>query len=95
MMGMSSQFLESLFEIVKSRRDKPLDTSYTSRLIAGGLQEVVSKFGEESSELIAAACGQGDIVGEAADVIFHLMVVLAMKNAEFSDVVRELERRRG
>lgn len=94
MMEMSSRFLESLFEVVKSRRDKPLDTSYTSRLITGGLQEVVAKFGEESSELIAAACGQGDVVGEAADVIFHMMVVLAVKNAEFSDVLRELERRR-
>ena len=94
MMGMSTRFLESLFEIVKSRRDKPLDSSYTSRLMAGGLQEVVSKFGEESSELIAAACGQGDVVGEAADVIFHLMVVLAVKGVEFSDVVRELEMRR-
>jgi len=93
-MGMSTRFLESLFEIVKSRRDKPLDSSYTSRLMAGGLQEVVSKFGEESSELIAAACGQGDVVGEAADVIFHLMVVLAVKDVEFSDVVRELEMRR-
>jgi len=93
-MRMSSRFLESLFEIVKGRRDKPSDSSYTSRLIAGGLQEVVAKFGEESSELIAAACGQGDVVGEAADVIFHLMVVLAVKNAEFSDVLRELERRR-
>jgi len=93
-MGMGSRLLENLFETVKSRRDKPLDSSYTSHLIAGGLQEVVAKFGEESSELIAAACGQGDVVGEAADVIFHLMVVLAVKDAEFSDVVRELERRR-
>jgi len=93
-MNMSLQFLEVLFEIVKSRRDRPQASSYTSRLMAGGLQDVVSKFGEESSELIAAACGQGDVVGEAADVIFHLMVVLATKNVEFSDVVRELERRR-
>jgi len=93
-MWMSSRFLESLFEIVKSRRDKPLDSSYTSHLITSGLQEVVAKFGEESSELIAAACGQGDVIGEAADVIFHLLVVLAVKNAEFSDVLRELERRR-
>ena len=93
-MNMSLQFLEVLFEIVKSRRDRPQASSYISRLMAGGLQDVVSKFGEESSELIAAACGQGDVVGEAADVIFHLMVVLATKNVEFSDVVRELERRR-
>lgn len=94
MMRMSSRFLESLFELVKSRRDRPSDSSYTSRLITSGLQEVVAKFGEESSELIAAACGQGDVVREAADVIFHLMVVLAVRNAEFSDVLRELERRR-
>jgi phosphoribosyl-ATP pyrophosphohydrolase/phosphoribosyl-AMP cyclohydrolase len=47
---MSSQFLEALYEIVKSRRDRPQASSYTSHLLAGGLQDVVSKFGEESAE---------------------------------------------
>jgi phosphoribosyl-ATP pyrophosphohydrolase len=58
---MSSQFLES-FIVIKSRRDRPRESSFTSHLIASGLQKVISKFGEESSQLITAAYGQGDVI---------------------------------
>ncbi|MGQ9514410.1 MAG: phosphoribosyl-ATP diphosphatase [Thermoproteota archaeon] len=93
-MSSSSLFLEELFEVVKSRKSKYEESSYTSRLIASGLQKVISKFGEECSELIAAACGEGNVVGEAADVLFHMMVLLAAKDVDFSDVIKELQRRR-
>jgi len=91
---LGSTFLEELFEVVKSRKSRFDSSSYTSKLMASGLQKVLSKFGEESAELIAAACGEGNVVGEAADVLFHMMVVLAAKDVEFSEVIRELQRRR-
>jgi len=91
---MATDFLMELFEVVKGRKRKPVEGSYTSRLLSQGAQGVVGKFGEECSELVAAACGQGDMVSEAADVLFHLLVLLALKDVELSSVIGELERRR-
>lgn len=71
--------------------------SHVADLLAGGPLKCAEKFGEESVEAIIA-CVAGDrenLTREAADVVFHLLVMLAAGNVRFDDVLVELERREG
>ncbi|MDE2562310.1 MAG: phosphoribosyl-ATP diphosphatase [Sphingomonadales bacterium] len=72
-------------------------TSYVAKLHARGLGKIAQKLGEEAVEtVIAALSGTGeDLVGEAADLLFHLMVLLGEKQVPFGAVLAELERREG
>ena len=71
--------------------------SYVAQLHARGLPVIVRKLGEEAIEAIIAALSgtHEDLVGEAADVLFHLLVMLAEKNVALSEVFAELDRREG
>ncbi len=71
--------------------------SYVAQLHARGLPVVARKLGEEAIETIVAALSgtRDDLVGEAADVLFHLLVVLAEKDVALSEVLAELDRREG
>lgn len=73
------------------------ETSYVAKLHAKGLAKIAQKLGEEATEaVIAALAGDEDeLVGEAADVIFHLMVLLAEKGVGLDKVLAELDRREG
>jgi phosphoribosyl-ATP pyrophosphohydrolase len=87
-------YLAELFEIVKKRvREKP-EGSYVASVVEEGLDRVLGKFGEEAFELASAIYGSGDKVSEAADVLFHYLIVLAASGIELEDVIRELENRR-
>lgn len=91
---MTLQYLAELFEVVKSRvREKP-EGSYVASIVEGGMDRVLGKFGEEAFEFASAAHGSGDKVAEAADLLFHYLIVLATSGVELEEVVRELERRR-
>lgn len=91
---MTISYLTELFEVVKKRvREKPKG-SYVASIVGGGMDHVLGKFGEEAFELASAVCGSGDKVSEAADVLFHYLIVLAASGVELEDVVRELENRR-
>lgn len=96
MSGLSAQILEEVFSIIKDRRDNPREGSYVSSLIRGGEDAILKKVGEESAEVILAAKGgsKDDVVHEVADLIFHLMILLAYKWVEISEVFEELARRR-
>ncbi len=89
------EYLKELWNVVKDRVEKPKDGSYTSSLVAKGIPYVARKFGEESIELIVASLSEDKkrVIEEAADVIYHLMVLLAAKGVDFEDVVKELESR--
>ncbi len=69
--------------------------SYTARLLAAGEDEIVKKIGEEAVEVILAAKGQGDgrVVEEAADLVYHLLVLLLSRGQSWADVEAELDRR--
>jgi phosphoribosyl-ATP pyrophosphohydrolase len=87
--------LDDLAALIKSRRDDSASTSYTKSLFDSGAPRIAKKFGEEAVELIIAAM-EGErksVVSEAADVIYHLLVLLEAQNVPLSDVVAELERR--
>ena len=89
--------LESLERVVDSRRNDPPDRSYTSRLLAGGVPAIGAKVTEEAGELVAAADHETDdrVVSEAADLVYHMLVLLACRGVGLSQVEDELARRFG
>ena len=87
-----SENLINLVKIIRDRKDK--DKSYTSSLISGGLSKCIDKMEEEFSELKEALSDNSNIVHEAADTIFHLLVTLEAAEIKFEDVLKELENRK-
>ena len=73
------------------------ETSYVAKLHARGLAKIAQKVGEEATETVIAALAgdEAELVGEAADLIFHLMVLLGEKRVPLADVMAELDRREG
>ena len=94
---MSAEILEELYEVVVDRRQNPVEGSYTCRLFSEGLDKILRKVGEESLELILAGkeMDRGKIVYEAADLLYHMVVLLVYAGVELEEVFKELERRRG
>ena len=88
-------FLAQLAGIIEQRRHESVEHSYTARLFAGGMARMAQKVGEEGVEVALAAVAQGDdkLVGESADLLFHLMVLLQARNLPLEDVVKELAAR--
>jgi phosphoribosyl-ATP pyrophosphohydrolase len=94
---MTDPILDRVEATIRARRDAPADDSYTASLFAQGRAKIAQKVGEEAVETVIAACS-GDaasIVFEAADLFFHLAVLLADAGLSFNDVRTELERREG
>jgi len=73
------------------------DASYVAKLHAKGLKKIAQKLGEEATETVIAALAgdEAELVGEAADLLFHLMVLLAEKGVRLEAVLAELGRREG
>ena len=92
---MSGFSLADLEKIVASRAEASPEESWTAKLVAGGQKKAAKKFGEEAVEAVIAAIADDrkNLTDEAADVIFHLLVVLKVAGIPFSDVLAELERR--
>jgi len=93
----NSDILFRLEQILVSRKGAAPGTSYVASLYAKGIDAVLKKVGEEATEAIIAAKG-GDnqqLTAEAADLIFHTLVMLAARDVPLSDVLAELERREG
>ncbi|MEZ5715005.1 MAG: phosphoribosyl-ATP diphosphatase [Paracoccaceae bacterium] len=89
--------LEELEQIVATRASASADESWTAKLLAKGPEKVAEKFGEEAVEaIIEAVKGNRDgLTSEAADVLFHLLVMLRSRDVALADVMRELARRQG
>ncbi len=94
---MSGFGLEDLAAIIRARAAASADKSYTKGLLEGGPELIARKLGEEAVETIIAALGDdaGAVRNEAADLLYHLLVLLEVKNVELKDVLAELERRTG
>jgi phosphoribosyl-ATP pyrophosphohydrolase/phosphoribosyl-AMP cyclohydrolase len=89
--------LESLYKLIEQRRrERPAD-SYTSYLFEAGLDKILKKIGEESAETIIAAKNDNEenLIGETADLLYHLTVLLVERGVSLEDVRAELEKRRG
>jgi len=88
-------FLERLQTVIKQRIATAPPGSYTAKLAAQGVLKVAQKVGEEGVELALAAAAQDKVrvTAEAADLIYHLLLLLHMRDLSLGDVVDELERR--
>ena len=89
--------LQRLEATIRARRSADPSTSYVARLTAEGRGRMARKLGEEAIEtLVAAMAGdRAATTSEAADLIFHLLVLLADMDLSFDDVIAELDRREG
>ena len=87
--------LRDLEKIVAERAGASPEDSWTARLVASGMDKAAKKLGEEAVETVIAAMGgkRDEIIGESADLLFHLLVVLKMHDIPLSSVLGELERR--
>ena len=88
--------LEELEKLIATRAKADPDNSWTARLLERGPEKCAEKFGEEAVEAIieAAKGDRAKLTSEAADVLFHFMVMLRSRNVKIADVMRELAKRR-
>ncbi|WP_212523934.1 phosphoribosyl-ATP diphosphatase [Actibacterium sp. MT2.3-13A] len=89
--------LERLAATIAARRGADPDSSWTAKLLAKGPEKCAEKFGEEAVEAIIEAVknDRAKLTAEAADVLYHLLVMLAARDVTLADVLAELERREG
>ena len=87
--------IHELFEIIQDRKEHPQSGSYTNSLFDAGKDRLAQKVGEEAIEVvIAASAGEKQcLVEEAADLIYHLWVLLASEEIPLSEVEQELRKR--
>ncbi len=88
-------FLKKLETVIENRKQHPSEASYTSSLFEKGINKIAQKVGEEAVEVIIEAKDENEelFLGEAADLVFHFLVLLAAKGHKLKDVVAVLERR--
>ncbi len=89
--------LTRLEAVIAQRRAADPETSYVAKLNARGLPKIAQKLGEEAVEAVIAAMANDreGLVGEAADLLFHLLVLLDAQGIPLSEVLAELDRREG
>ena len=88
-------FIAQLETIVRARMQSAGDESYTARLVASGTKRIAQKVGEEGVELALAATSgsQQETIDEAADLVYHLIVLLSERGLSLEDVAKRLETR--
>ncbi|CCH56663.1 phosphoribosyl-ATP diphosphatase [Fibrisoma limi BUZ 3] len=89
------QFLNYLQGVIRDRKQNPSDASYTTKLFARGVNKIAQKVGEEAVELVIEAKDDNDDLfkGEAADLLFHFLVLLEQKNLDLDDIIAVLQKR--
>ena len=93
----SLNFLNELFNLIKERKKELPENSYTTSLFKQGTNRIIQKVGEEAIETVIAAKNRdkNEIVNETSDLFYHLFVMLAEQEIEFSEIVDNLKKRRG
>lgn len=86
---------ESLYELIKGRKTDPKEGSYTTYLFDKGMEKILKKVGEESTEVIIAAAKEdkAETIYEVADLAYHVMTMMVEAGIELKDVTAELARR--
>ncbi len=95
-----SRPLDELQQTIAARAAAPDGASYTSQLMAGGVKAIGAKIIEEAAEVVEAAAetgtdGRQHLVREAADLVYHLLVMLQRRDCSLADIEEELARRAG
>jgi phosphoribosyl-ATP pyrophosphohydrolase/phosphoribosyl-AMP cyclohydrolase len=91
-----SAVLDDLYRLIEDRKASPDPESYTCRLLDAGLDRLCRKVGEEATEVVVAAknCSADELSAEAADLLYHLLVLLAASGVAWENVLDELRTRR-
>jgi phosphoribosyl-AMP cyclohydrolase / phosphoribosyl-ATP pyrophosphohydrolase len=91
----SSDFLLQLERVITDRKNNPTDSSYTASLFAKGINKIAQKVGEEAVELVIEAKDNNHDLfkGEAADLLFHYLILLQAKGFSLNDIIEVLKRR--
>ena len=91
----STHFLTELETIIRDRKNNPTDKSYTASLFAKGINKIAQKVGEEAVEVVIEAKDNNDELfkGEAADLLFHYLILLQAKNFTLNDIINVLKSR--
>lgn len=94
---MAEDFITTLESVIRSRRGADPKTSYTAKLFAAGRAKIAQKVGEEAVETVIASLAEDRdaLVGEATDLMFHLLVLLANADLSLDDIRAEMRRREG
>ena len=89
--------LDKLAQTISARANADPESSWTAKLLSKGPEKCAEKFGEEAVEAIIEAIkdDKTKLTSEAADVLFHLLVMLESRDVQLADVLKELERREG
>jgi phosphoribosyl-ATP pyrophosphohydrolase len=90
-----TDIIDHLENIIQNRKANPKSGSYTNTLFEAGPNKIAQKVGEEATEVIVAALGQGreEQIGELSDLIYHTLVLMAQLDISLDDVRAELSRR--
>ncbi len=91
------EFLSQLEQVLRQRKIDLPEKSYTANLFRDGRDRILKKIAEEAGEVIIASKNQdrAELTHEAADLLFHLQVLLVHEEVSLADIVRELEKRHG
>jgi len=89
--------LDQMWQVIQSHRDGDPQTSYTARLFSRGRAKIAQKLGEEAVEAVIEGVGNNPeaLIGESADLLYHLLVLWAAAGVSPADVAAELTRREG
>jgi len=94
---LKDEIIREIYNVLEDRRDNPID-SYTSNLMIDDKKraedKILEKIGEEAAEVIIASKNDEKLVNEAADLIFHTLVLLVHKGISFEELLDEFEKRR-
>lgn len=84
-----------LYKIIESRREKPIEGSYTNYLFEKGIDKILKKVGEEASEVIIGSKNDNkeEMIYEISDLVYHLLVLMVYKGVRIEDIRQELHKR--
>ncbi len=90
-----SDVLEDLYEVIERRKDADKNVSYVAKIFSKGREKIAQKMGEEAVETVVAALAESKtrLVEETADLMFHLLILLAERGVTLKQVYDELENR--
>ena len=93
----NARVLDRLYKVIRSRKGATPKTSYTAKLFGKGRVKIAAKLGEEAAETVIAAIGESRsrVASESADLLYHLLVLWAVRGVEPADVWAELQGREG
>lgn len=94
---MDGQELNELYAVIADRKANPKEGSYTNYLFDKGLDKILKKVGEETTEVVIAAKNTDpqEVIYESADLLYHLLVLLVEKGIPYEAITEELAKREG